>query len=242
MLQGCLNGDRMRAFHPAVPCTPEELARDAQLAVAAGADELHVHPRAEDDRQSLQPFHVAGALSALRDRVPDIPVGISTLWSIPPVGRARHEHIRQWEVLPDYVSVNLVEEDAVEVIRLVLDKGIGVEAGLSSLDDAKRFISLPEAGRCLRVLIEIDEQDVEQGMQVARGIMEVLARAKIGLPLLLHGYEATMWPLYREAVHRGLDGRIGLEDGALLPSGERAKDNADLLGAARLLAQPSPSS
>ena len=28
-----------------------------------------------------------------------------------------------------------------------------------------------------------------------------------------------MWPLYREALKRGLDARIGLEDGLDLPSG-----------------------
>ena len=52
----------------------------------------------------------------------------------------------------------------------------------------------------------------------------------------LHGYEATKWLLYREALALGLDARIGLEDGAQLPSGERAADNAALIGAARQMA------
>ncbi len=42
-----------------------------------------------------------------------------------------------------------------------------------------------------------------------------------------------MWPLYAESRRRGLDARIGLEDGATLPSGEVAKDNAALIEAAR---------
>lgn len=237
MLQGCLNGDRTRNFHPAIPFTPDELARDAELAVKAGAVELHVHPRGEDDQQSLRPDDIAKALTAIRNRVPGVPVGISTLWSIPPTGSARQEHIRLWEVLPDYVSINLIEEDAAEVMRIVLDKGIGIEAGLWSGADAERFLTLPEARKCLRVLIEINEQDVEQGLEVVRAITNVLGRADFKLPILLHGHEASVWPLYREAVDRGFDGRIGLEDGGLLPSGEQATDNAELLRAALLISR-----
>ena len=239
MLQGCLNGDRMRDFHPATPCTPDELARDAELAVNAGAAELHIHPRGEDDLQSLRPDDVASTLIAVRNRVPGVPVGLSTLWSIPPTGRARQEHIRRWKILPDYVSINLIEEDAVEVMRIVLDKGIGIEAGLWSVQDAERFVTLPEARRCLRVLIEINEQDVEQGLEIADAIIAILDRADFKLPILLHGHEALVWPLYREAIKRGFDGRIGLEDGSLLPSGVKAKDNQDLLRAAHDILQES---
>jgi uncharacterized protein (DUF849 family) len=50
---------------------------------------------------------------------------------------------------------------------------------------------------------------------------------------LLHGTGATTWPLFVEAVRRGYDGRIGLEDTLLLPDGTAAADNEDLTGAAR---------
>lgn len=237
MLQGCLNGLRAKGFHPALPCSPEELARDAASAVKAGADELHVHPRDEDGVESLRPDHVAAALAAIRKSVPGVPVGLSTHWDIPPGDRARQEPIREWTLLPDYVSVNLIEEDAPEIIALVLGKGIGVEAGLWSAADAERFVALPDARRCLRVLVEINEQDAEEGLRVAAGITGILDRAGLKLPILLHGSDATVWPLYREALARGFDRRIGLEDGDLLPSGERAGDNADLLGAAIMLSR-----
>jgi uncharacterized protein (DUF849 family) len=48
----------------------------------------------------------------------------------------------------------------------------------------------------------------------------------------MHGYEATIWPLYREALRLGFDARIGLEDGKLLPSGAEASGNAALVRAA----------
>ena len=236
MLQGCLNGDRSKLFHPAVPCTPVELALDARAAVDAGATELHVHPRGTDGLESLHPDDVAPALRAIRASVPGTPVGISTRWLIRPGGRARHEHIRRWTVLPDYVSVNLIEEDAPEVIALVLEKGIGVEAGLWSVADAERFISLSGMHQCLRVLIEINEQDEDEALQVVREITRVLDEAGLHLPRLLHGYEATKWVIYRKALALGLNARIGLEDGAQLPSGERTTGNAALIRAARQMA------
>jgi uncharacterized protein (DUF849 family) len=236
MLQACLNGNRDTAFHPAVPRTPDELARDAKAVVTAGADALHVHPRDAAGRESVQAHDIAAALVAIRASVPGTLVGVSTGWWIAPGGRARQAPISAWQVLPDYVSVNLIEEDAPEVIALALGKGIGVEAGLWSVADAERFVALKEAPRCLRTLLEINEQDVAEAIAVAEGIRAVLARAGLGLPAMLHGYEATKWRLYREALRRGLDTRIGLEDGKHLPSGAVAESNEALIRAASDLA------
>ncbi|UXN60028.1 3-keto-5-aminohexanoate cleavage protein [Phyllobacterium zundukense] len=237
MLQACLNGGRTRDFHAAVPFTAAELAQDAAQSVAAGAQELHVHPRGADGAESLEPDDVAEAILAIRTIVPGVPVGLSTHWRIPPGGKARQSPIEQWTVLPDYVSINLVEEDAAEMISLVLGKGMGVEAGLWSVSDAERFIGLPDAAKCLRILIEINEQEAQESLAAATGIISVLEHADFTLPILLHGDEASVWPMFREAMARGYDSRIGLEDGRLLPSGTKAADNADIVRAAVLLAR-----
>lgn len=238
MLQACLNGGRTRDFHAAVPFTAAELAHDAAQSVAAGAQELHIHPRGADGAESLEPDDVAQVILAIRTSVPGVPVGLSTHWRIPPGGKARQRPIEQWTVLPDYVSINLVEEDAAEMISLVLGKGMGVEAGIWSVRDAERFIALPDAAKCLRVLIEINEQDAEEGLSVATGIISVLQQADFTLPILLHGDEASVWPMFTEAMVRGYDSRIGLEDGRLLPSGKIATDNADIVHAAMKMQNP----
>jgi len=165
-----------------------------------------------------------------------VPLGLSTGWWIPPKGRARQEHMRAWHALPDYVSINLIEEDSAEVIDLALSKGIGVEAGIWSPADAGKFIAHPRARDCLRVLVEINEQDLAAGMDAYRSVMTILDRADIRLPRLLHGLDATVWDFYREALAQNLDGRIGLEDGKHLPSGTVADGNAALIRAARALA------
>jgi uncharacterized protein (DUF849 family) len=43
IVQACMNG--ARDFHPALPLTVEATARDGASCVAAGAAELHLHPR-----------------------------------------------------------------------------------------------------------------------------------------------------------------------------------------------------
>ena len=235
MLQACLNGGRSRDHHPALPLSADELASDAKSVIADGAEQIHLHVRGADGKESLHPDDVARTLAAVRSAVPGVPLGLSTGWWIPPKGRARQEHIRAWQSLPDYVSINLIEEDSAEVIDLALSKGIGVEAGIWSPADAQKFIVHPSANRCLRVLIEINEQDLAAGRDAYRAVMTILDRAGIRLPRLLHGLDATMWDFYREALAQNLDGRIGLEDGKHLPSGLVAEDNAALIHAARAL-------
>jgi uncharacterized protein (DUF849 family) len=235
MLQACLNGGRDKAFHPATPLSPNELAADAKAVVEAGAQELHLHVRDAVGKESLHPDDVARALEAVRASVPGIPVGLSTGWWIAPKGRARQAHIRAWQVLPNYVSINLIEEDSAEVIDLALSKGIGVEAGLWSATDAEKFLAHPGAAKCLRVLIELNEQDLPAAGQALEDIQAILDRAGMRLPRLLHGLDRTVWPLYRETLRLGCDARIGLEDGKHLPSGEVAESNAALIRAARAL-------
>jgi len=237
MLQACLNGNRQPGSVPGLPVTPEELAREAKAARAAGADELHIHPRGPDGAESLSPRDIAAALTAVRAAVPGMAVGVSTGDWIAPGGRARQEELRAWEVLPDYVSVNLAEPDADEVIALMLARGIGVEAGLASRADARRFLGLPGAGRALRVLIEM-EADPAPAAAEAAAILTLLDEGP-ALPVLLHGEGPSLWPLVEMAARLGLDTRVGLEDGLLLPDGRPAPGNAAMVRAARqVLARP----
>ena len=145
MLQACLNGFRGPDYSPAVPLTPEALARDAATCLAAGANEFHVHPRSAGGLESFAADDIGAALKAIRASVAGVPVGISTREGIIADPAARQRAFSAWQVLPDYVSVNLSEVDAPEVIRLMLQRGIGIEAGLATVADVERYVALPEA-------------------------------------------------------------------------------------------------
>ena len=55
MLQACLNGGLLKSVHHGVPTSASELAYDAVAVRAAGAEELHIHVRAEDGAETLEP-------------------------------------------------------------------------------------------------------------------------------------------------------------------------------------------
>lgn len=236
MLQACLNGARSRQDHAKVPLSPDELAHDAAQVVAAGAAELHVHPRGPDGTETLDPEPTAAAVMAIRAKVPGIPVGLTTREGIRTDRSRGFDQMKAWRVLPDYVSVNLNEADAPEVMALMRSRGIGVEAGLATVADAERFVRLP-AQDCLRVLVEIDyEKDIAKAEILADDIIAILSAARITLPLLLHGFDDSVWPLYRKSLTRGIDARLGFEDSLYLPDGRIAQDNRDIIRAARAFA------
>jgi uncharacterized protein (DUF849 family) len=212
--------------------TPEALASDAAACLAAGANEFHVHPRDAKGHESFAADDIGAALIAIRVSVPAVPIGISTREGIMADPPARQRAFQAWKILPDYVSVNLSEADAPEVIRLMLKRGIGIEAGLATVADAERYVALPEAASCLRILIEIEEQESAAALRVAHGIIAVLDKAGSHLPRQLHGFDASKWVMHTEALRLGLDQRIGFEDGGFLPDGRKARSNAVLIAAA----------
>jgi hypothetical protein len=67
------------------------------------------------------------------------------------------------------------------------------------------------------VLIESEEQTLDEAMSVADGILSVLALAEFKKPILLHGFDATVWSFVERAVREGFSTRVGLEDGSALP-------------------------
>jgi uncharacterized protein (DUF849 family) len=234
VLQACLNGARSRLDHPKVPVSPEELAQDAAAVIAAGAEELHIHPRDPDGLETLDPGPTARTLDAIRAKLPGVPIGLTTREGVRTDSSRGFDQMKAWRSLPDYVSVNLSEGDAPEVIMLMLAKGIGVEAGLATVADARRFVTLATGKDCLRVLVEIDfEKNVTQAMALADDILHVLADHRITLPLLLHGFDESVWPLYRKSRVLKIDARLGFEDSIHLPDGRIAADNRDIILAAR---------
>lgn len=213
--------------------TPDEVAAAVRAAVAAGAGDVHLHPKDEDGADTLDPVHVAAVVTAVREAVPGIPVGVTTgAWAAPdPAERAAL--VRAWTVLPDHASVNWHEDGAERVAEALLERGVGIEAGIfSGTEAAERFLRWPHAGRVLRVLAEVTETDPAAAPQTAKVLLHALGTGH-GRPVLLHGEEGGTWPVLRLAARLGLDTRIGLEDVLVLPDGAPAKDNTVLVETAR---------
>jgi uncharacterized protein (DUF849 family) len=241
LLKACLNGSRLADHHPALPLSPTALAADASACQQVGAGAVHIHPRGMGGRETLEPDHCAAAIEAIRDTCPDLPVGLSTgLW-ITGSGKRRLALIREWTVLPDFCSVNVSEPGTDELCELLLARGIAIEAGLSSIADARIFIESPFRDRFVRVLIEVEPGGPDDPLKSAAAIRRILDAGGINLPRLQHGLGVTAWPLFADALARGYDVRIGLEDTLEMPDGSRAGSNAELVAAAsRLASQAAP--
>ena len=231
IIQACLNGARSSAYHPALPLTSEAMARDAATCMAAGASELHVHPRGSDGHETLGAAAVAETLLALRRSCPGRLVGVSTGDWIERNDVDTLAAISSWQVRPDYASVNLAESNAAAVMELLDRRGIGIEAGIGSIADVERLAASPVGHQVFRVLIEVSEQDSVPASAKVDAIATALEQADIGRPLLLHGVDATVWPLVAMAAQRRWSTRVGLEDGRHLPAGAWAGSNRGWGGA-----------
>lgn len=253
LIKAAINGGRTKAEHAAVPVSPQEQAAAVVECLKAGADAIHLHVRStsgqqsspsqgedlQSEKESLLAEDVARTLSAVwsaamkaRIGARKAQIGISTGAWILPDTTARLQAVAAWRVLPGFASVNFSEDGAVELAQLLLSRGVDIEAGLCDADAAEVFLKSGLAARCIRVLLEPQEQELESALETVRAIDKVLESGPIEprlLPLLLHGTEATVWPMMDEAIRLGYDVRIGLEDTLILPDGRGARDNAELV-------------
>ena len=231
-LQAALNGDRI---HPAAPRNPTAIARAARAAVDAGAHSVHVHAFYDAGRETLEGAACAKVLRAIRSLCPEIPISLTTSAAIVADPRERFRILEAWTVMPDLVTANQGEPGIVELCELLLSRGVGIEAGLLSIEDARAFVGSGLADRCRRVLIEPLDDDPGAAVQHAAKMEDIVIAAGITLEQVHHGYGIACWSVNQRGLDRGHGIRTGLEDVTLLPDGKQARDNADLVAAAALL-------
>ncbi|MDA8369286.1 MAG: 3-keto-5-aminohexanoate cleavage protein [Nocardiopsaceae bacterium] len=228
----CLNGSRRPGTHPALPVSAEQVAVDARAAVAAGADTIHVHPRDSSGTEALEPQVLAPLLDLLRAAVPGVPISVTTALSAEPDPWRRYDMVQRWGALPDSVTVNLHEPGSVEVARLLIDRQVGVAAGVWTVDAARILVASGLTDGMTAILVEPAQTTAEDALANAAAIDAVLDRAGVGLPRMLHGADNTAWPVLDAALEAGRDIRIGLADTLRSPDGTEARDNAALVTAA----------
>jgi uncharacterized protein (DUF849 family) len=232
LLEVALNGARSLAEHPAIPRTPTELALAARDATAAGAQVIHLHSFDSDGRESLAPDACAAALRAVRAECPGVPISLTTTAAIEPDPKRRFDLVAAWPELPDLVTANQGEEGILELCEQLIARGVGIEAGLLSLEDAHTFVRSGIAQRCVRVLVEPLDSDPDVAVEHAARMEAVVTEAGITLEQVHHGEGIASWSVSARALKQGHGIRTGLEDMVVLPDGRPAADNADLVRAA----------
>jgi uncharacterized protein (DUF849 family) len=228
-VKACINGARTPDQHPNLPVAPAQLAAEAIAAHEAGAKAVHMHPKTADGVDSLLPEAVDAAVAAVRQAAPGLPLGVTTgYWALPDAQR-RLRAVEKWSVLPDFASVNWHEPGSPDLAKLLLSRGLGVEAGIFHAEAAQSWAASETAPHCLRVMIELG---AEGDIATADELIALVAAAGSPAPILLHGLDESCWPLLEHAGARRVQTRIGLEDTLCLPDGSTAAGNAALVSAA----------
>src|SRR6478672_8307044 len=199
-LQAALNGD---SIHPATPRTPAAIAEATRAAVDDGAQSVHVHAFDDAGRETLESAACARVLRAIRVRCPATPISLTTSASIVPDAGERFRIVEAWEELPDLVTANQGEPGIVELFELLLSRGVGIEAGLLTTEDARAFVRSGLAGRCRRVLVEPLDDDSAVALRHAAAMEEVVVAAGIALEQVHHGYGDACWRVNARALARG---------------------------------------
>ena len=228
-LQVALNGDQL---HPAAPRTPTDIALAASSAVLAGANSVHVHAFDNTGRETLDGAACGAVLRSIRRLCPDTPISLTTSAAIVPDPIERLRIVAAWDDLPDLVTANQGEPGIVELCENLLARGVEIEAGLLTVNDALAFVASGLASRCRRVLVEPLELDIEVALRNAAAMEDIVVSAGIALEQVHHGFGVASWAVNRRALMRGHGLRTGLEDVTVLPDGSPARDNSALVIAA----------
>ncbi len=238
LIKACLNGGTTRQQHPSVPCTPGELAADAQDAVRAGAGAIHVHPRDASGAETLEPDAVLAAVRAIRSAVPEVPLGVTTgIWAVEGDPARRLELVSAWTGGTGPTSPRSTSPSRRRPLAAVLaGLGIAVEAGVWTAEDAELLAASTFGREVIRILIEPRDSSPEAAVTTAAQAEETLARHGLQAPRVHHGYGMATWHVIRAALEMGQDIRVGLEDTVVLPDGSTATGNGELVAAAARLA------
>jgi uncharacterized protein (DUF849 family) len=234
LIKAALNGSRQAGEHARIPIASEALVEAGLAAVRVGAGAVHVHVRDADGHETLAAEALVRVLSRWRERCPEIPIGVTTGAWIAPDPDERARQVAEWRgaAAPDFASVNMHEPGSLELAQQLETQGIAVEAGLADADSAQRWLAHPRRDSALRILLEPAADQLAEALEQTAAMVAILERIPAHVPRLLHGRDATAWPLVKIAAERGYDTRIGFEDVLELPDGTPARSNAQLVEAA----------
>lgn len=229
LIKIALNGARSKNENKFIPHSLIEIEREVKLLFKYNYKVFHIHCYDESGNESLKPKDVNQLVSVVKNISPEIQIGISSGDWIEPILEKRKNYITSWDLIPDFISVNMIEDDAVEISNLLISRGVMVEAGLNEREAAEIFVKSNLNTSCCRILIEPESEIFDHAIQEVNEIEKILDSANMQIPRLLHGFNSVSWDMLIEAKRRGYDSRMGMEDTIYLENGEMVKSNLVLL-------------
>ena len=229
LLKIALNGARPKTQNKFLPHSLDEIEKEVRLIYENGYKAFHIHCYDKNGNESLKPDDVNNLVLRVKNISSDIQLGISSGDWIEPDLNKRISCIEAWENVPDFASVNMIEDNAIEISNVLISKGVMVEAGLNEKKAAEIFVNSGLENSCIRILIEPEEEVLSDAIRTVMEIENVLDRHNITIKRLLHGFNSVSWDMLREAKKRGYYSRIGMEDTIYLEDGTKVKSNLEII-------------
>lgn len=228
-VKAAINGGREKSQLHQVPMTPIEIADASVRCTALGAAVIHAHARTEDGAQTIEDHYINDMVLAIKNADSNIVVGTTTgLWTCDG-HKDRMKKVRSWRngLKPDFASVAYCEENPDEVAELILEMGMDLESAVWSYDDVPILLSSPFLKENVRILIEPETNDIDEAIRMCLDIAGQF-REVTDIPILLHGFEETFWPIVELSIKQGFQTRIGFEDTMHTRDNVAARSNDDL--------------
>jgi 3-keto-5-aminohexanoate cleavage enzyme len=235
-----------RAQNPAVPYTPEEIARAAVDASRAGAAVVHLHARWPDGRPSQESAHFREIIDRIRDAGSAVVVQCSTGGA---VGMSVDERLGSLVPGAEMGTLNLGTMNFGDEVFVNTRPDIVRIAARLRADGLVPECEVYDAGmlETLRWLLEKGHLRAPYHVQLVLGVPGGMAASERNVRFLLEGLpEPAHWsvagvgrfqlPMAELALALGGHVRVGLEDNLFVSKGVLAKGSDELVAKAVELA------
>lgn len=236
-------GRKSKADHPGLPVTPKEIARTAADCLERGAAMIHLHVRDDEGAHTLDPDAYRAAMGAIAQAVGDrliVQISSKSLGKYAPA----EQEAAVLEINPESVSVAFREfapdpahdRDFCAFLGDLKRMRIWPQIVLYSLDDAQRLAGLMKQGMIpfegLAVLYVLGRFALLRTAAPADLLPFVAPDAPRFASWSVCAFGRRETACVTAGALLGGNIRVGFENNVLLPDGERAGANADLVAAA----------
>ena len=232
---------RTKADHPALPMTPDEIAREAASCLEAGAAFLHLHVRDADGGHTLDPDTYRAGIAAVRDAVGERMV-IQVTTEAVGIYAPQQQIAAIKELVPEAVSVAIREvapdaahePAAAEFFAWLARENVLTQYILYSTEEVARFNEMqrrgmiPDDAPC--VIYVLGRYTEGQVSSPADLLPFLAARGDLGNDRwFLCAFGARENACMTTAAALGGHARLGFENNLWLSDGAVAPDNAALI-------------
>lgn len=228
-----------RDRQPNLPITPDEQAIAAEAVVKAGASIIHLHVREDDGRPSQRPERFEESIRAIRARVPEVIIQISTGGA---VGESIENRTKPLALRPEMASLNLGTmnfgedvfynhpKDIVALAKKMEEFGVVPELEVYEAGMLESGFRLAQQGVLKNPLHFQFVLGVPGGMSGdLKNLMHLVSLLPLGLQWGVAGVGRFQLPLAVHALVLGGHVRVGFEDNIFYSKGVVALSNAQLV-------------